>query len=126
MRKVGCARRLFSKVAEKPEEDRQHKAENKAGDDRKVEGGVFATMDDIAGKFSEAEWQSATEVKKGAKNNQEPTKKQNSATEFAKGFHRGILPEWLKSPSECSYCGALSYYLIYDIDKYCPSTINTT
>jgi len=53
-------------MSKKPEEERERGAENKAGDDWEIEGGVFAAMDDVAGKFSKAEGEFAAEVKKNA------------------------------------------------------------
>jgi hypothetical protein len=49
-------------VREEPEEEGKCCAEDEAGDDREIEGGVFAAMDDVAGEFSEAERESATEI----------------------------------------------------------------
>jgi hypothetical protein len=71
-------------MGEEPEEQRKCGAEDKAGDDRKVEGGVFAAVDDIAGETAEAEWKPAAEVKKGAYDNEEAAEEEESAAEFAK------------------------------------------
>ena len=48
------AQRLATEMGEEPEEERECRAENEAGDDGKIESGVFAAMDDVAGEFAEA------------------------------------------------------------------------
>lgn len=58
--------RLAAEVGEEPEEKGKCRAEDKAGDDREVESGVFAAMDDIAVEFSEAERKFAAEIKESA------------------------------------------------------------
>jgi hypothetical protein len=50
-------------------------------------------MDDVAGKFSQAEGQLATEVEKRADEDQESTENEEGTAEFAEGVHPGILPE---------------------------------
>ena len=45
-------------------------------------------MDDIAGKFSKAQRQLATEIKQSAGKNKETTEKQKSASKFANGVHK--------------------------------------
>ena len=40
-------------MGEEPEEQRKCGAEDKAGDNGKVEGGVFAAVDDVAGQAAE-------------------------------------------------------------------------
>jgi hypothetical protein len=56
---------------------------------------VFATMDDIAGKFAQAERQLAAKIKYGADKDQEAAQKHESAAELAKKIHEWILPEGL-------------------------------
>jgi hypothetical protein len=53
-------------VRKKPKKDRQNGAEKQASNDGKVEGSVFATMDDVAGKFSETKGELAAEIKESA------------------------------------------------------------
>ena len=53
-------------MREEPEEEREADAEEQAGDDREVESGVFAAMDDVAGEAAEAEGEFTAEVKKRA------------------------------------------------------------
>jgi hypothetical protein len=80
-------------MSHKPEEERNGGAEEKASDDREVEGGVFAAMNDIAGETAEAEGQFTAKVKKSAYNGEEAAENKESAPEFAKGVHRRILPQ---------------------------------
>jgi hypothetical protein len=42
-------------MGEEPEEEGKGGAEDEAGDDGEIEGGVFAAMDDVAGEFAESE-----------------------------------------------------------------------
>jgi hypothetical protein len=56
--------RLAAEVREEPKEEGKCCAEDQAGDDREIEGGVFAAMDDVAGEFSEAKRELATEIEK--------------------------------------------------------------
>jgi hypothetical protein len=53
-------------VRKKPKKERQNGAEKQASNDGKVEGSVFATMDDVAGKFSETKGELAAEIKESA------------------------------------------------------------
>jgi hypothetical protein len=57
---------LTAEVSEEPEEERKDDAENEAGNDREIESGVFAAMDDISGKFAEAERDLSAEIEKSA------------------------------------------------------------
>jgi hypothetical protein len=76
-----------AKVGDEPEEERNAKAEDKAGDDREVKGGVFAAVDDIAGKFSQAEGQFFAGVEKSANEGEEAAEEKKGAAEFAKRVH---------------------------------------
>jgi hypothetical protein len=58
------APRLAAEVREEPEEKGKCCAEDEAGEDGEIEGGVFAAMDDVAGEFSEAKRELATEIEK--------------------------------------------------------------
>jgi len=40
-------------VGEEPEEEREGKAEDEAGDDGEVKRSMLAAMDDVSGKFAE-------------------------------------------------------------------------
>jgi hypothetical protein len=57
---------LFAEMPKKPKYERKTKAEQEACNDREVEGGVFAAMDDVAGKVAETEGELSTEVQKSA------------------------------------------------------------
>ena len=74
-------------MSKKPEEERKAEAEDKAGDDREVEGGVFAAVDDVAGEAAEAQWEFSAEVKQSANKDQEDAENEEGAAEFAEGFH---------------------------------------
>jgi hypothetical protein len=80
-------------MGEKPEENREGCAEHKAGDDREIEGRVFAAVDDVAGKLSEAKGEFCDEVQKGADEDEKAPEEEENAAEFAKRFHPRILPE---------------------------------
>jgi len=85
--------RLAAEAGEKPEEKGQGGAEEKAGDDWEVESGVFATVDDIAGKSAEAKRELAREIENRAKENEEAAEEEESAAELAKGIHKNIIEE---------------------------------
>jgi len=53
-------------MGEEPEEKRKTQAEDKARNDREVEGSVFAAMDDVAGKAAESQRKFSAEVEKSA------------------------------------------------------------
>jgi hypothetical protein len=83
-----------TKMREEPEEEREDSAEEEAGDDREVEGSVFAAVDDVAWKFSEAEGEFCGEVEKSADKDEKAAKEEEeNAAEFAKRLHPRILPE---------------------------------
>ncbi len=54
-----------------PEEEREHDTYDKAGDDGKVERGVFAAVNDVAGQFSQAERKLVAKIQKSADQNEE-------------------------------------------------------
>ena len=74
-------------MSEQPEEERKTEAEEEAGDDRKVEGGAFAAVDDVAGEAAEAQREFSAEVKQSTHNDEESTENEKGATEFAEGIH---------------------------------------
>ena len=53
-------------MGDEPEEEREAEAQNETGDDGKVKRGVFATVSDVARKFSEAKGEFAPEVEERA------------------------------------------------------------
>jgi hypothetical protein len=80
-------------VREEPEEQGKCCAEDEAGDDREIEGGVFAAIDDVPGELSEAEREFATEIKKSADKNQKAAEEEKRTAEFAERVHRSVLLE---------------------------------
>jgi len=80
-------------VGEEPEEERQGEAENEAGDDRKIEGGVFATVDDVAGKSAKTKREFAREIEKRAEEDEEASDAEEHAAKIAKGIHESIIEE---------------------------------
>ena len=95
---------LAAEVRDEPEEDGERGADDKAGDDRKVERGVFAAVNNVARKFPQAEWQLVSEIKKDTDQDEEPAEEDERAAEFA-WIHEVILPE----PANESFVkGALS------------------
>jgi len=75
-------------LGEEPEEQRESGAEDEAGDDGKVEGGVFATMDDVAGKAAKAQGELAAKVEERAENDQEDPEDEEHTAEFSEGVHK--------------------------------------
>jgi hypothetical protein len=76
-----------------PEEDGEGSAEEQAGDDGEVEGGMFAAVDDIAGEAAEAEWEFSAEIEKSADEDEEGSENEQSAAEFAERVHKNIVEE---------------------------------
>jgi hypothetical protein len=76
-------------VGEEPEEKRQREAEHETGDDREIESGVFAAMDDVTRKAAEAERKAGAEVKEGADDGKHAPENEEGAPEFAEGLHGG-------------------------------------
>jgi hypothetical protein len=82
---------LAAEMREEPEDQRKSGAEDETGDDGEIKCGVFAAMDDVAGKFSQTEREFAAEIEKCAEENKETAKKQEGAAEFAKRIHSKSL-----------------------------------
>jgi hypothetical protein len=78
-------------VGDEPEEEREAEAQNETGDNGKVKRGVFATMDDVAGKSSEAEREFAPEVEKSANEHEETTEEEERTADFAERVHKQIV-----------------------------------
>ena len=74
-------------MSKKPEEKRERCAEEQTRDNGEIKGGVFATMDDVAGKFSQAKREFGTEVEKSADEDKEYAKEEENTAEFAEGVH---------------------------------------
>jgi len=58
-------------VAGEPEKKRKNRAQKQAGDDRKVERGVLAAVDDVTGKAAEFEGEPCAEVQKSTDEDEE-------------------------------------------------------
>jgi hypothetical protein len=84
---------LTTKVGEEPEEEGDCCAEDKAGHDREIESGVFATMDDVSGEFAEARRKLPAEEQNSAEHCEDASEDKESAAEFAKGLHNSIIEE---------------------------------
>jgi hypothetical protein len=115
--------RSAAEVRNEPEQERQRSAEKEAGNDRKIEGVVFAAMDDVAGKSSQAEGEFAAKVKKSTNKDEESAKNEEGAAKFAKRVHPGILPE----PAEKLFPPrtSVSYFLLVLTSRYLSDTDNT-
>ena len=70
-----------------PKKKTETGAKDEAGDDRKVEGGVFAAVDDVAREAAEAQGELAAEVKERAEEDQEDAENEEHAAKFAEGVH---------------------------------------
>jgi len=80
--------RLTAEMGEEPEEERKSGAENEAGDDGEIESCVLATMNDVAGKFAEADREFAAEIKQRAEDGEENAENEEGASQIADGIHR--------------------------------------
>jgi hypothetical protein len=80
-------------VREKPEKQGNGEAENEASYDGEIEGGVFAAVDDVTGKFSETEGELSAEVENGTDDGEQGTEEKQDAAELAEGIHRSIIEE---------------------------------
>jgi hypothetical protein len=86
-------RRLATKVGEEPENERKAETENEASDDGEIEGCVFATVDNVARKFSNTERNFSAEIEKSADDREEAAKEEEGTTEFAERIHKSIIEE---------------------------------
>ncbi|HJZ63788.1 MAG TPA: hypothetical protein VKD70_05685 [Candidatus Acidoferrum sp.] len=68
-----------AEVVDDPNEQAKYDADNRAGDNGKVERSVLVAMGDVAGKSAEAEWEFAAKEEKRADNEQHSTSDQKSA-----------------------------------------------
>jgi hypothetical protein len=80
-------------VGEEPEDERKDEAEEKASHDGEINCGVFAAVDDVAGKSSEAERQFAAEEQKNTDGHEEAAEVEERAAEFAERVHESIIEE---------------------------------
>jgi len=74
-------------MSDQPEEQRNGRTEQQAGDDRKVEAGVLSAVDDVAGEAAEAEGKFSDEIKERAYDDEETAENEKGAAEFAGRFH---------------------------------------
>lgn len=65
---------LAAEVRDEPEEDGERDADDKTAHDWKVESGVFAAVNNVAGQFSQAEWELVPEVEKDTDQNKKRSK----------------------------------------------------
>jgi hypothetical protein len=75
-------------MCQEPEEQRERGAEQETGDDWEIERGVFAAMDDVAGKSAEAQRESSAEVKKGTDDSEEDAENKEGVAKFAERIHQ--------------------------------------
>jgi hypothetical protein len=78
-------------VGKKPEEKREAKAEDQASHDRKVEGRVFAAVNDIARETAEAKRQASAKVQHRPSGQKQGSENQEGPSELAQGIHFPIL-----------------------------------
>jgi hypothetical protein len=78
-------------VREQPEKEREHNADKEARNNRKVERGVLAAVNNVAGKLSQSEREPGAEVEQGAQKNEGGAEDQKDAAKFTKGIHGEIL-----------------------------------
>src|SRR5262245_15153326 len=76
-----------TELRNQPEEKGERDADHDCGSDRKIEGGVFAAVDDVAGKAAEAEREFAGEKQERACGGQDEAEDQEDTTQLAE-FHR--------------------------------------
>jgi hypothetical protein len=84
-------------VREEPEDERKHEAKEKASHDGEINCGVFAAVDDVAGKSSEAEREFAAAEQKSTDGDEEAAEVEERAAEFAERVHESIIEEGLSS-----------------------------
>jgi hypothetical protein len=82
-------------MREEPEEEGKRGAEDETSNDGEIKSGVFAAMNDIAGKFAEAEGKLSAEKKKRTDDAEESCEEEEGAAEFAQGMHKGSLRDEL-------------------------------
>ena len=80
-------------MGEEPEEKREGEAENEASHDGEIEGGVFAAVDDVAGKPAKTKREFAREIKKRAEEDKEAAEVEKHAAKIAKRIHKSIIEE---------------------------------
>jgi hypothetical protein len=71
-----------AEVGEEPEDKGKGGTEKKAGDDREIEGGVFAAMEDVARESAKAEREFCAEVEQCADDGEREAKQEKHAAEI--------------------------------------------
>jgi hypothetical protein len=71
-------------VVDEPEEQTEGEAHDETSDNRKIKRGVFAAMNDVAGKAAESKWEFAAEEEKSADEKEHRSKDKQSPAKFAK------------------------------------------
>jgi hypothetical protein len=74
-------------MSKKPKEQGESGAEDETGDDGEMKDSMFATIDDVAGKFSQAQRQFAAEIEKNSDEGKKATEEEKRAAEFAERVH---------------------------------------
>jgi len=82
-----------AKLVDDPENDAEEDADDDAGDQRKVESGALAAMDDVAGQASEAEGKFGSEVEERADDDENRAEDEEGAAELLVRFHGAIVKE---------------------------------
>jgi hypothetical protein len=80
-------------VGKEPENERKAEAEDEASDDGKIKRGVLATVNDVAGKFSQTERKFSTEVENSTDEHEEAAEEEECTAEIAEGIHKSIIEE---------------------------------
>ena len=86
-------RQLPAQARDEPEKEGERDAQNQAGDDGKVKSGVFAAVNDVPRKFSQAKGELVAEVQKSADKDEKGSQEKKGAAEIAERVHEVILPE---------------------------------
>jgi hypothetical protein len=103
-------------MGEDPEEEGKYRAEHEAGDDWEVKSGMFAAMDDVAGKFTEAEGEFGAEVEKSADEYEDDAEQEKSAAEVTERIHKSSIEEAAHRPRAVREFPF--HYLLIDYNRY--------
>ena len=87
----GGAKSSAAELVDDPEYQAEQDADDDAGDQRKVESGALAAMDDVARQAAEAKGKFGAEIKECANDDENGAKDQESAAELLRGFHAPIV-----------------------------------
>lgn len=80
--------RLAAKVRDEPEEDSESDTNHEASHNWKIERSVFAAVNDVPGKLSQAEWQLVPKIKESTDENDKPSEENERTSEPAKWIHK--------------------------------------